>query len=238
MKVLCFSVIMVLLVSIMIIPNVFAPHDSDKQWGTIYVDSPVLEIPYTAFDDSEYQKIKIFGTVVEPRSSAYIYMTITEPDDRTYESKTRPNSSDGNYANYILICCNNVGKYSVSAEWKNNHVGTVTFDVIQKTETPSIITTTPSTESIIGVPAWIKSHAGWWAKGQINDSAYLVGIQYLIKENIILIPPTEMFESSGMQEVPAWIKNAAGWWSEGQIDDITYISGIQYLLKVGIIKIS
>ena len=61
--------------------------------------------------------------------------------------------------------------------------------------------------------------------------------QYLIKENIILIPPTEMFESSGMQEVPAWIKNAAGWWSEGQIDDITYISGIQYLVQKGIIVV-
>jgi len=44
MIVLRISIIIISLVSIMIIPNVFANHDSDKQWGTIYVDTPVLEI--------------------------------------------------------------------------------------------------------------------------------------------------------------------------------------------------
>jgi len=71
---------------------------------------------------------------------------------------------------------------------------------------------------------------------QINDSAYLLGIQYLIEEGIMVIPSTEMSESSGSQ-VPVWIKNNAGWWASGQIDDITYVSGIQYLIKVGIIKV-
>ena len=54
----------------------------------------------------------------------------------------------------------------------------------------------------------------------------------------MVIPSTEMSESSGSQEVPVWIKNNAGWWASGQIDDITYVSGIQYLVKVGIIKVS
>ena len=66
MRVLHFS-IFIILVSIMIIPNALASHDSDKQWGTVSVDKPVLELPYTAADNSqEYEKIKIFGTVEEP----------------------------------------------------------------------------------------------------------------------------------------------------------------------------
>ena len=45
MRVLHFS-IFIILVSIIIIPNALASHDSDKQWGTVSVDKPVLEITY------------------------------------------------------------------------------------------------------------------------------------------------------------------------------------------------
>ena len=67
----------------------------------------------------------------------------------------------------------------------------------------------------ITVPNWIKNTAGWCASDQIPDSAFLQGIQYLIKEGIMVIPPTEISESSGSQEVPSWIKNNAGWWANG-----------------------
>ena len=45
------------------------------------------------------------------------------------------------------------------------------------------------------VPDWVKNTAGWWASDQITDSAFLQGIQYLIKEGIMVIPPTEASES-------------------------------------------
>ena len=234
MRVLHFS-IFIILVSVMIIPNAFASHDSDKQWGTISVDKPILELPYTAAGNSQYEKIKIFGVVEEPRSSAFVNMIIAEPDGKTYPVKVRA-SSQGNYENFILICCNDVGTYSVSAEWRGYHIGTVTFDVIQKPKSQP--TPTPTAEPVTTIPDWIKIHARWWADGQINDSAYIQGIQYLIKEGIMVIPSTETSESSGSQEVPVWIKNNARWWASGQIDDITYVSGIQYLVNVGIIKVS
>ena len=88
------------------------------------------------------------------------------------------------------------------------------------------------------VPAWIKNNAGWWATDQIDDMSFLQGIQYLIKEGIMVIPPTETSGSSGSEGVPAWIKNNAGWWADGQIDDNAFVSGIQYLIKEGIIKVS
>ena len=87
----------------------------------------------------------------------------------------------------------------------------------------------------ISIPVWIKNNAGWWATDQIDDSAFLQGIQYLIKEEIMVIPLTETSESPESQQVPAWIKNNAGWWAGGQIDDNSFVSGIQYLIKVGII---
>jgi len=236
MRVLHFS-IFIILVSVMIIPNAFASHDSDKQWGTISVDKPTLELPYTTAGNSQYEKIKIFGTVEEPRSAAYVFMTITEPDGKTYPVKVRA-TRDGYYENLILICCGDIGTYSVYAEWREYHIGTVTIDVTQKPKSQPTTTPALTAEPVTVIPGWIKTHAGWWAGGQINDSAYLLGIQYLIEEGIMVIPSTEMSESSGSQEVPVWIKNNAGWWASGQIDDITYVSGIQYLVKVGIIKVS
>ena len=233
MRVLPFS-IFIILVSIMIIPNAFASHDSDKQLGTVFVDKSILELPYTSAGDSRYEKIKIFGIIVEQKANPFVHMIITEPDGKTYPTKVRA-SSDGNYENFILICCKNIGTYSVYAEWRGYHIGTVTFDVIEKPKLQPTPTTT--SEPVTVIPDWIKIHARWWADEQIDDSAYLLGIQYLIKEGIMVIPSTEMSESSGSQ-VPVWIKNNAGWWASEQIDDITYVSGIQYLVKVGIIKVS
>ena len=42
--------------------------------------------------------------------------------------------------------------------------------------------------------------------GQIPDSAFVQGIQFLIKEAIIVIPPTEQEASSESTSIPAWIK--------------------------------
>ena len=87
------------------------------------------------------------------------------------------------------------------------------------------------------IPAWIKNNAGWWATDQIDDSSFLKGIQYLIQESIMIIPPTETSESVGSQAVPAWIKNNAGWWATDQIDDSAFVQGIQYLIQEGIIVV-
>ena len=87
------------------------------------------------------------------------------------------------------------------------------------------------------VPDWIKNNAGWWATDQIDDSAFVQGIQYLIKEGIMIVPPTETSESIETQAVPAWIKNNAGWWATDQIDDSSFLKGIQYLVQNGIIVI-
>ena len=39
----------------------------------------------------------------------------------------------------------------------------------------------------IAIPDWIKNNAGWWATDQIDDSAFVQGIQYLVQNGIIVI---------------------------------------------------
>jgi len=87
------------------------------------------------------------------------------------------------------------------------------------------------------IPNWIKNNAGWWADGQIDDNSFVQGIQWLIKEGIMKIPPTTQGTGSAGNQIPNWIKNNAGWWADGQIDDNSFVQGIQWLIKEGIMKI-
>jgi len=88
----------------------------------------------------------------------------------------------------------------------------------------------------IEIPAWIKNNAGWWAEGRIGDSDFVSGIQFLITEDIMTIPPTESGSGSS-QPIPTWIQNNAGWWAEGRIGDSDFVSGIQFLITEGIMQI-
>ena len=85
------------------------------------------------------------------------------------------------------------------------------------------------------IPDWIKNNAGWWAEGEIDDNSFVSGIQWLISNGIMSIPPTE--QGTGSDGIPTWIKNNAGWWAEGEIDDNSFVSGIQWLISNGIIVI-
>ena len=95
----------------------------------------------------------------------------------------------------------------------------------------------PDVEPPTAIPEWIKNNAGWWANGDIDDNSFVQGIQYLIKEGIMKIPPTTQGAGDGGNEIPDWIKNNAAWWADGQIDDNSFVQGIQYLIKEGIMKI-
>ena len=88
------------------------------------------------------------------------------------------------------------------------------------------------------IPSWIKNNAGWWANGDIDDDSFVQGIQFLIKEGIMKIPPTSQGSSGGSNEIPSWIKNNAGWWANGDIDDDSFVGGIQFLIEKGIMRVS
>jgi len=87
------------------------------------------------------------------------------------------------------------------------------------------------------VPEWVKNNAGWWADGQIPDSAFIDGIEYLIKDGLIVVSSTGQ-NNSQTDGIPEWVKNNAGWWADGEISDSAFIDGIEYLIKDGIININ
>ena len=87
------------------------------------------------------------------------------------------------------------------------------------------------------IPDWIKNNAGWWANDKIDDGSFVSGVQWLISNGIMSIPPTEQGAGSD-DAIPDWIKNNAGWWADGQIDDNSFVSGLQWLISNGIMKVS
>ena len=88
------------------------------------------------------------------------------------------------------------------------------------------------------IPDWVKTTAGWWADGAIDGTSFAQGIQYLIKEDIIIIPETTQGTSSGTNEIPDWVKNNAGWWADGSIDESSFVSSMQFLIEEGVVQIS
>ncbi len=87
------------------------------------------------------------------------------------------------------------------------------------------------------VPSWIKNNADLWAQGQISDDVFVQGIQYLVAQDIINVPSTQMTQQTS-EAIPDWIKNTASWWAQGQISDDDFLNAIQYLVRVGIITIA
>jgi len=115
---------------------------------------------------------------------------------------------------------------------------TVTEDdsLTQSTNQSNSTSQNQSGQTIV-IPQWIRNDAKWWQQGQIDDSTFASGIQYLIKQGVIQLPPTASGQSSPGIQIPQWVKANAGLWANGQIDDSTFAAGIQYLIKIGIIAV-
>lgn len=97
-------------------------------------------------------------------------------------------------------------------------------------------TATTQQSQISTIPKWIKNNAKLWSEGQIDDTDFIKGIQYLVQQKIIQIPTTQV-SSSSSQSVPQWIKESVTWWANGQLSDHEFIQSIQWLIQQNIVVI-
>ena len=70
------------------------------------------------------------------------------------------------------------GKFIVKAQYGNSKatIAIMSFEI-----TSNDVLSTQNN----AIPDWIKNNAGWWADGQIDDSSFVEGIQFLIKEGFM-----------------------------------------------------
>ena len=85
------------------------------------------------------------------------------------------------------------------------------------------------------IPEWIKNNVKWWVDGQIDDQAFVSGIEFLISEGYIDVPITPK-SANHTGEIPSWVRINAEWWADGIITDTDFVSGMEFLVNSGIIQ--
>ena len=100
----------------------------------------------------------------------------------------------------------------------------------------AIITSSATGAQTVPIPSWVKNNAKWWSTGTIDDSTFAQGIQYMVQQKIVKIPPTQTNQTTAGVKIPQWVRNDASYWSSNQIDDSTFIGAIQYLVQSGIVS--
>lgn len=93
-----------------------------------------------------------------------------------------------------------------------------------------------SAKMTVSVPDWIRNNAYWWIEEQITDDDFATGLEFMIKEKIILIPNLVPSDSSEAQ-IPNWVKNTARWWADGLISDQEFVNAIKFLVISDIIQV-
>ena len=86
------------------------------------------------------------------------------------------------------------------------------------------------------IPDYIRDLAEYWHNDDINDESFVIAIEYLIQNDVIVVPSTDV-ELEPSPTVPSWFKINAGLWTSGQIDDETFVNGLQYLIQIGLIQV-
>lgn len=94
-----------------------------------------------------------------------------------------------------------------------------------------------SASSQVEIPNWIKEQTKWWIAKSISDTEFISSIQYLIKNNIIVIPELPESGEGAGQQIPDWVVQNAKWWVDGNISDTEFAKGLEFLIKLGIIKL-
>jgi len=115
-----------------------------------------------------------------------------------------------------------LGKYTLSIEYSGT-TSTTEFELIDSGN--------------VVIPFWIRDFAKYWYNDAITDKEFAQGIEFLIKESIIVVSESQSQDGADDVNIPSWVKTSTGWWILGKISDSEYAQSIQYLIKVGIIVI-
>ena len=158
-----------------------------------------------------YDPLPFVDPLKEP--SHYIKRYLSEPEYKEW--------FDTNYPSYTIYEGIGISKFE--------------FDEIVK----QLTSPEPSLNNYQGsvIPEWVKNNATWWSEGVIYDNDFVSGIEFLIKEGVIMVSVTESGEKSDAV-IPEWVKNNAAWWSEDIISEKEFLSGIEYLVNNGIIQVN
>lgn len=192
--------------------------------GTINIERDEYFIPKNGT-----RPVELYGNIIEYKEDVPIIFTIKKPDSTKEDFSVAPKRT-GEFTTRIILESDWItGTYEVSATYDERELGKVSF----------IVNNLVSNESEIKIPEWVRTNARWWATNQIADNDFVKGLEYLIKQEILLVPQTTQDDSeTESQQIPTWLRKNAALWSEGAISNDEFVKGIQYLIQKNIVKIS
>lgn len=179
---------------------------------------PKAEFQALEFEISEGGQMMIVGKLEKFSKGEPVYITITKPDG-TFDIRMTVPSNNGDFGTKAKLDDNYPeGLYMIKAEHGLQDSKAISY----KATTYEKV----SNEKII--PNWIKNNARWWSEGQLKDSDFYLGIQYLIDKGIIEMPETE---TDSQMISPDWVKISAKWWANGMTTDEDFINQVESLIK-------
>ena len=192
--------------------------------GTINIERDEYFIPKNGT-----RPVELYGNIIEYKEDVPIIFTVKKPDSTKEDFSVAPKRT-GEFTTRIILESDWItGTYEVSATYDERELGKVSF----------IVNNLVSNESEIKIPEWVRTNARWWATNQIADNDFVKGLEYLITQEILLVPQTTQDDSeTESQQIPTWLRKNAAWWSEGAISNDEFVKGIQYLIQKNIVKIS
>ena len=113
-------------------------------------------------------------------------ISIFDSNQKLILTQKAPVNSDTTFSHNVILNEKFFeGEYQVKTQYGNSNTTIEKTSLVINSNNIISMDQKPSTDSKI--PDWIKSNAGWWADGQIDDNSFIQGIQFLIKEGLIKI---------------------------------------------------
>ncbi len=132
------------------------------------------------------ESITFSGSVNKYDERRDLRISIFDSSNNFILTQKTPVNTDGTFLHSIILNEKfSDGKFIVKAQYGSSKatVEKMSF-VINSNGAISMEQKLPSSAKI---PDWIKSNAGWWADGLIDDNSFVQGIQFLIKEGLMKI---------------------------------------------------
>ncbi|MDE0091181.1 MAG: hypothetical protein OXP12_07495 [Thaumarchaeota archaeon] len=233
-----------------------AGHQAHAETQTLPTEQGTLDVQLV-YDDvimpGEETKIKVdFLNPVTGQTQVHIdyTITITRDGEQVFGPTDLIHTSPGTIT--LPVQFRNAGVHSlgftVEGIWFQPIPAEAVSFEIPVGEDASAPAAAPDTAVI---PPWVKSNAGWWADGLIDDATFVSGIEYLIQSGILVVPAADAASDPGSDadggggggedapgpQIPPWVKSNAGWWADGLIDDATFVGALQFLITAGIIQV-
>ena len=93
-------------------------------------------------------------------------------------------------------------------------------------------------EDPVSVPDWIRNNAEWWAIGEIDDSNFVSGIEFMLANNIIVVSNVPPSGNVSTDEIPVWVRNNAHWWSQDLISEEEFVNSLKFLIQEEVIMVN